>query len=156
MATQTIRAALARIKAVEETLSITDPETLPASGTLKVYEMVPDESDLLETPCIVHGVTLGPVKHYPNGWRECVYYVTCQFMHNNPKLERAQQIAAAMLAAWKDAFSNDLTLNGTVDGQISYRGNDPTIARLTWANNRYIGFDVVMIVPMNEAVTVGV
>lgn len=152
MATQNIRTALARIKTVEEGLSITDPETLAVA---RVYTLVPKKDHVLETPCFIHGVTLGPVEHF-NEQRTQHYFVASQFMHDNPDLDRAQDIAAAFLDKWLDAFSADLCLNGTIAGPIRLRGNDPTIARLEFAGLAFTGLDLVIEVLMHEAVTVGI
>lgn len=152
MATQNIRTALDRIKTVEEGLSITAPETLAVK---RVYKLVPKQDHKPETPAFIHGVTLIETAHF-NEQRTQTYAVTCQFIHDNPDLDRAQDIAAAFLDQWLDAFSNDLRLNGAVSGPIRLRGKDPTIARLEFGGLAYVGLDLVIEIPMHEAVTVGI
>lgn len=147
-----IRAALDRIKTVEEGLSITSPATVTPK---RVYKMTPKASGALEVPCFIHSVAL-PVVEHTHGLRKQVYTVRSQFFCNDPDLDRAQDICAAMLEAWLDAFSADLTLNGNCAGPIRLRGLDPTITSLTWGNAAYPGLDLVIEVPFGpEAVTVG-
>lgn len=154
---QTIRAALDRIKTVEEALSITKDVDGPVTLAMKrVYKQVPHQvNGKPEMPCFMHGVTLREVEHVASA-RKQLYEVRCQFFQDDADLDRGADIAASFLAKWLDAFSDDLTLNGTVTGPIRMRGSEPTIARLEFGGFSFIGLDLWLEVPMGpEAVTVG-
>jgi hypothetical protein len=149
---QTIRDALARIKAVEEGLSITAPV---AQRIKRVYTYFPHQSAMPEVPCFMHTFSLIEVKHVPNGQRRQSYIVRTQFLSGDADQDRAADIATAFLAKWLDAFSDDLKLNGVVEGQIRLRGGDPTLANLEFAGKHYVGLDLFIEVPMSDAVPVG-
>lgn len=146
-----IRTALARIKTVEEGLSITDPETLAIK---RVYTYYPKQDELLEAPCFMHTFTLVDERRF-NAQREHLYVVRTQLWVGNSDKDRAADIAAAFLAKWMDAFDDDVTLNGACTHQ-TVRGADPTLALLEYSNLASVGLDLFMDIVMGpEAATVG-
>lgn len=150
---QGIRAALDRIKAVEETLSITSPL---AQSIERVYKYVPSRLAMPEVPCFIHTYSLAEVQHLPNAQRKQMYVIRTQFLSGDADQDKASDIASAFLEKWVDAFSADLTLNGACSGPIRMRGGDPTLTALEYAGKSWIGLDLAMDVPMGpEAVTVG-
>ena len=149
----TIRAALDRIKTVEEGLSI----TLPVEQDIKrVYKYFPHQGVMPEVPCFMHTYSLPRVEHFPSGIRRQVYTVRTQFLSGDADQDQAADIASAFLAEWLDAFSNDLTLNGNCTGPLVVRGADPTLADLEYAGKHWVGLDLLMEVTFGpEGVTVG-
>lgn len=153
---QTIRAALARIKTLEEGLSLTVAGGDPVDKEIKrVYMYFPRQSAMPEAPCFMHSYALQNVEHPPQ-MRKQLYVVRAQFWCGDADQDQAADIASAFLAKWLDALSADLTLNGTVSGPIRVRGGDPTLAVLQYANLASVGLDLFIDVQMGpEAVTVG-
>jgi hypothetical protein len=147
-----IRTALARVKTVEEGLSIASPEALSVK---RVYTYFPNQAHEPEPPCFMHDFTLQSVAHYPGGLRKRVYLVRSIFWSGNPDKDRAADIAAAFEQIWVDAFSNDLALNGACTGPIVFRGDSPTLVSLEFGGLQSIGLALAMEIPMNEAATVG-
>jgi hypothetical protein len=147
-----IRSALARIRTVEEGLSITVPVPLAVK---RVYTFFPPNNALPEAPCFMHDFTLVSVDHYPGGLRKRRYLVRCVFWCGESDKATASDISAAMEQQWVDAFSNDLTLNGACTGPIVFRGASPTLASLEFGGLQSIGLDLAMEVPIAEAATVG-
>jgi len=149
----TLRAALDRIKTVEEGLAITSPETLAIA---RVYKYIPDANSTPEAPCFMHSFGLPSVEHRPTGLRRILYVVRSQFWCGNPNKDRAADISAAFLDQWIDAFSNDLTLAGACSGPIIFRGSTPmTLVDLDYGGLHSIGLELFIDVPMHEAATVG-
>ena len=149
----TIAAALARIKTVEEGLSITSPVT---QSIKHVYTYIPHQSAMPEVPCFMHNYALTSVQHFPGGSRKQIYTVTSQFLSGDADLDQAAAIASAFLAEWLDAFSNDLTLNGNCTGPIVVRGADPTLVKLDYAGQSWVGLDLLIeLIFGPEGVTVG-
>jgi len=105
----------------------------------------------------MHSFALAQVSHLPNQQRKQLYVVRSQFWSGNPDKDRAADISAAFLAAWVDAFSNDLTLAGAASGPIVIRGATPsTLVDLEYGGVPSIGLELFIDIPFGpEAVTVG-
>lgn len=147
-----IRTALARVKTVEEGLSITDPANI---SIRRVYTYFPHQSTQPEVPCFMHDFTL--LSHsIVAGLRRRVYLVRVQFWAGDADLDRSADIAAAFEQKWLDAFANDVILNGLVTGPIKLRGGTPTLVATDWAKGSAIGLELAMEIPMNDAPTVGI
>ena len=147
-----IRTALARIKTVEEGLSITTPETLSIK---RVYTYFPKQDAAMpDVPCFMHTFTLTDERRF-NGQRTQFYVVRSQLWIGNADQDRAADIAAAFLDKWVTAFADDVTLAGACSTQ-TVRGADPTLAVLERAGLSSVGLDLFMDLVLGpEAVTVG-
>lgn len=148
-----IRGCLARIAVVEKSLTISAPAVL---ATARVYTYWPHQSETVEDLSFMHDFDLTDVRHKANGWRDSLFVVRSRFWCGEADKPVAADISAAFLKAWMDAFSNDLTLNGACTGPIIFRGEAPTLVSLEFAGKQSIGLALVMEIPINEAVTVGI
>lgn len=134
---------MANLVTMQETVSITAPETL---SIRKAYKTPPDRQIAPGTPFIINSWAF---PEQGNNIAQSVhqYSISMQVFCADASLEQAGDIAAAFHEALLNAWRADpkLTQNGSpaIIGGI-WRGNNPTLVAMEWNGKNYVGLDLVL------------
>lgn len=141
MTTLTFSPALDRIAAVQLGLSISSPL---AQTIKRTYRVPPKQGDALpDVPCFINTVDLPDIHWLPNSQRQRRFVVGMQLFVKDADNDQGREIALSFLEAIVVAFHADVTLNGTCTAQ-TLRGGTPTLARLDWAGQSFVGLQLFM------------
>ena len=156
-----IGTVMSNLRSLESGLSITTPYSL---ATKRAYLYIPDkQTDMPDNDPFgwFNGYTLVREERKPSGLQRQFYAIDIQGLARDPSLDKASQIATSFLTAIVAALDlhQKLAVIDPATPACTYcelRGKTPTLSRLTWANQAYIGLDLILDVELQTTNPVGV
>ena len=147
-----IRTALARLVAIEEALTITDP----TSQTIrKAWKTAPPAATALADHSFINIPTLIGVSWHV-GLEVESWEINAQFFQGEGTSETDFRIDSTLefYIQFLTALRTHVTLSGAVTQMRPPRGSSPTVGTLGWAGKDYIGFSLILPVEMKRGVTI--
>lgn len=143
-----LRAIMAAIKALEETVSITDPLTVSlAANNLVVYRVSPSRSVQVSALATFMNWPDAAVEARMGGSREDAYTVQVDCLVNVADADKAADIALALFDRTWQLFDEQREagkrLSNTVD-YLTLRAERPMVETIDWGGKGFAGFHIFL------------